>query len=78
MAGYFGRYARRRPRQQNDPPKRAVLMVPDHPPSMTCMDGGACPYFCFQLPPDSYHQPGRALLIHWRANTSRIWLSHSG
>src|SRR5690606_9732161 len=40
--------------------------------------GGREAYFCFQLPPCWYHQPGRALLIHCLANTSRIWLSHSG
>src|SRR5690606_36997882 len=35
-------------------------------------------YFCFQVPPCWYHQPGRALAIHWRANTSPTCGSHSG
>src|SRR3546814_7547440 len=41
--------------------------------------GGVAPtYFCFQLPPDWYHQPDFALATHCFANTSRICDSHSG
>src|SRR3546814_4372031 len=81
-SGHVAEAARTGPRIVADAPRRP--QVGARPPTApegrrSGAVGGVAPtYFCFQLPPDWYHQPDFALAIHCFANTSRICDSHSG